>query len=161
MSLPTVEADIPLLANICSTCATAGLAHTGISPFSIPSNKPFICVDTKASSGNPSIIPLCSSLKSASLSSKASGSLPISCISASDNPALLNCFLALVILDKLVPAFIAAVALAPSLILPTTLSAKAPSGISTSAPSIGATLSTCAACAIVASSDTSPVAKST
>ena len=55
------------------------------------------------------------------------------------NPAFLNCFLALVTFPKLLPASFAAEALAPSLSTPTTLSANAPSGISTLAPSIGVT----------------------
>ena len=56
-SLPTVEASNPLSANILFTAATAGLANTGISPDSIPCNKLFNWWLTKASSGNPAIIP--------------------------------------------------------------------------------------------------------
>ena len=51
------------------------------------------------------MIPLSASLKSARRASKASGSLPISAISVSHNPALVNCFLARVTLESVVPAF--------------------------------------------------------
>jgi hypothetical protein len=61
-------------------------------PFSIPSKRPLSCVETKASSGNPSIIPRSVSLKSASLSSNKAGSFPISAICSSVKPALASCF---------------------------------------------------------------------
>ena len=59
-------------------------------------------------------MPLSSSVKSVNLSSRDSGSLPKSVIALSCNPAFLNCFLALVILAKSVPAFLATVAFASS-----------------------------------------------
>ena len=160
LSLPTVEADKPLRANICSTAATAGLAQVGISPLSIPFNKLSIWLDTNASSGRSPITPRSVSVKSIKRSSRASGSLPNSAIAASDTPALRSCFLALVTFDSVVPAACAATAFAWGLIVPVTLAANAPSFIFTSAPSIKRGASTWAAWAI-ASSLIVPVAAST
>ena len=51
-SLPIEDLLKPLAAKFFSTFSTAPLAHVGICPVSIPSNKVLICVDTKASVGN-------------------------------------------------------------------------------------------------------------
>ena len=51
-SLPIEDLLKPLAAKFFSTFSTAPLAHVGILPVSIPSNKVLICVDTKASVGN-------------------------------------------------------------------------------------------------------------
>ncbi len=50
-SLPIEDLLKPLAAKFFSTFSTAPLAHVGICPVSIPSNKDVICVDTKASVG--------------------------------------------------------------------------------------------------------------
>ena len=50
-SLPIVDLLNPLAAKFFSTFSTAPLAHAGIVPVSIPSNKVVICEDTKASVG--------------------------------------------------------------------------------------------------------------
>ena len=122
MSLPTVDALNPLCANIWLTADTAGFAHKGISPLSIPSSRPSICLPIKASTGRLPTIPLCSSVKSIKRSSKAKGSFPNSAISSSDKPAFLNCFLALNTLGRVVPATLAAFAFAASSSVPVTLS---------------------------------------
>ena len=89
--------------------------------------------------------------------------MPIALISSVLKPTFFNCFLALVILATDVPATLAAVALAESLIVPITLSCNAPSTTSTVAALIGSTANTPAALANVSatSSDTVPAAAST
>ena len=77
-------------------------------PSSSPCKRLSIWFETKASFGSPWIKPLCSSLKSASRASNASGSLPISLIWSCVKPALANWSLALVILAKDVPTFFTA-----------------------------------------------------
>ena len=81
-------------------------------------------------------------------------------MSSSLTPAFLNCFLALVTLAKVVPSTFAACALASGLIVPITLSCKAPSTTCTSIASIGSTDFTPAASAKASatSGETSPVA---
>ena len=59
-SLPTVETLRPLEAIPALTASTAGLAHAGIVPSSIPPNKFSICEDTKASVGSAAIAALTS-----------------------------------------------------------------------------------------------------
>ena len=54
-SLPIEDLLKPLWAKFFSTFSTAPLAHVGICPVSIPSNKLLICVETKASVGNDAI----------------------------------------------------------------------------------------------------------
>ena len=54
-SLPTVETSKPLCVIFWLTASTAGLAHAGIFPVSMPANSVSICEDTRASGGSAAI----------------------------------------------------------------------------------------------------------